>query len=111
MRVVGPEADPALEAGNVRLRTALYLPTLTAIRFNPVLKAFYGRLVAAGKPKMRAVGACMRKRVIIRHGVLRTRPRSTCRGLQELSIDINASWFGARVETGHSLHRPADIRP
>jgi transposase len=61
------------KAGNIRLRTALYLPTLTAIRFNPVLKAFYGRLVAAGKPKMRAVGACMRKLVMICYGVLRTR--------------------------------------
>jgi transposase len=61
------------KAGNARLRTALYLPTLTAIRFNPVLKAFYARLLAAGKPKMRAVGACMRKLVMICYGVLKNR--------------------------------------
>ena len=61
------------KAGNVRLRTALYLPTLTAIRFNPVLKAFYARLVEAGKPKMQAVGACMRKLVMICYGVLKNR--------------------------------------
>ena len=61
------------KAGNARLRTALYLPTLTAIRFNPVLKAFYDRLIAAGKPKMQAVGACMRKLVMICYGVLKNR--------------------------------------
>ncbi len=61
------------ESGNARLRTALYLPTLTAVRFNPALKAFFDRLVAAGKPKMQAVGACMRKLVMICYGVLRNR--------------------------------------
>ena len=61
------------KAGNARLRTALYLPTLTAIRFNPVLKAFFDRLVKAGKPKMQAVGACMRKLVMICYGVLKNR--------------------------------------
>src|SRR5439155_4580745 len=61
------------KAGNARLRTALYLPTLTAIRFNPVLKAFYARLVAGGKPKMQAIGACMRKLVMICYGVLKNR--------------------------------------
>src|SRR6185503_8424938 len=44
--------------GNARLRKALFLPTQTAIRFNPLLKAFFTRLVAAGKAKMAAVGAC-----------------------------------------------------
>jgi hypothetical protein len=56
-----------------RLRTALDLPTLTAIRFNPVLQGFFDRLVAAGKPRMQAVGACMRKRVMICYGVLKNR--------------------------------------
>jgi transposase len=61
------------KAGNARLRKALDLPTRTAIRFNPVLKAFFQRLVAAGKPKMQAVGACMRKLLMIGYGVLRGR--------------------------------------
>jgi transposase len=61
------------KAGNARLRTALYLPTLTAVRFNPVLKGFFARLVAAGKPKMQAVGACMRKLVMVCYGVLKNR--------------------------------------
>jgi transposase len=61
------------KAGNARLRKALYLPTLTAIRFNPLLQGFFGRLVATGKPKMRAVGACMRKLAMLCYGVLKTR--------------------------------------
>jgi transposase len=61
------------KAGNARLRTALYLPTLTAVRFNPVLKGFFERLVAAGKPRMQAVGACMRKLLMICYGVLKNR--------------------------------------
>jgi transposase len=61
------------KAGNARLRKALYLPTLTAIRFNPLLEGFFGRLVAAGKPKMQAVGACMRKLVMLCYGVLKNR--------------------------------------
>ncbi len=61
------------KAGNARLRKALYLPALTAVRFNPALKAFYERLVAAGKPKMCALGACMRKLVMIAYGVLKNR--------------------------------------
>jgi transposase len=51
----------------------LYLPTLTAVRFNPVLKGFFDRLVAAGKPRMQAVGACMRKLVMLCYGVLKNR--------------------------------------
>src|SRR5262249_37930726 len=53
------------KAGNARLRKALYLPALTAIRFNPLLKALFERLVAAGKARMAAVGACMRKLLMI----------------------------------------------
>ena len=61
------------KAGNPRLRKALFLPTQTAVRFNPLLRGFFDRLVAAGKPKMQAIGACMRKLVMIAYGVLRNR--------------------------------------
>ena len=62
------------KAGNARLRTALYLPTLTAIRFNPILRGFFVRLVEdGGKPKMQAVGACMRKLIMLCYGVLKSR--------------------------------------
>ena len=61
------------KAGNARLRKALFLPTQTAVRFNPLLRGFFARLVAAGKPTMQAVGACMRKLVMICFGVLKNR--------------------------------------
>jgi transposase len=61
------------KAGNARLRKALYLPTLSAIRSNPLLRGLFERLVAAGKPKMQAVGACMRKLVMLCYGVLKNR--------------------------------------
>lgn len=57
--------------GSARLRLALYFPALTAIRFNPVLRALAKRLQAAGKPKMVVVGAAMRKLLHIAYGVLK----------------------------------------
>jgi transposase len=47
--------------GNARLRTALYLATLSAAQYNPVIKPFYERLRAAGKPKKVARCAAARK--------------------------------------------------
>ncbi len=48
-------------SGHKRLRTALYLATLNAVRFNPVIKRFYERLRAAGKPPKVARCAAARK--------------------------------------------------
>ena len=48
-------------AGNAYLRQALYMSALTAAHQDPYLSAFYRRLVAAGKPKMQALVAVMRK--------------------------------------------------
>jgi transposase len=47
--------------GNSRLRTALYMATLSAARYNPAITAFYQRLRAAGKPKKVARCAAARK--------------------------------------------------
>lgn len=47
--------------GNVQLRSALYMPTLTAVRKNPWLKRFYERLISHGKPPKLALIAAMRK--------------------------------------------------
>jgi transposase len=58
------------KAGNVRLRKALFMPALVAIRYNPVIKAFYERLLKKGKKKMVAVAAAMRKLLHIIFGVL-----------------------------------------
>lgn len=48
-------------SGHKRVRTALYLATFNAVRFNPVIKAFYERLRAAGKPSKVARCAAARK--------------------------------------------------
>jgi transposase len=47
--------------GNGRLRTALYMATLSAARYNPAIKTFYHRLRAAGKPQQVARCAAARK--------------------------------------------------
>jgi transposase len=51
--------------GRAHVRATLYMGTLVAVRHNPVLKAFYERLVAAGKAKKVALTACMRKLLTI----------------------------------------------
>jgi transposase len=52
-------------AGRIRIRSALYMPTLSAIRWNPIIRNFYNRLTATGKPEKLAVVACMRKLIHI----------------------------------------------
>jgi transposase len=47
--------------GRASVRATLYMSTLVAVRYNPVLKAFYERLRAAGKAAKVALTACMRK--------------------------------------------------
>ena len=47
--------------GNKHLRTALFIPAMVAIRHEPHVKAFYNKLVAAGKKKKQAIIAVMRK--------------------------------------------------
>ena len=51
--------------GRSQVRAALYMATLVATRYNPVLRAFYQRLCDAGKPKKVALTACMRKLLTI----------------------------------------------
>ncbi|MGH7184859.1 MAG: IS110 family transposase, partial [Pseudomonadota bacterium] len=50
-----------IAGGRFELRRALYMATLTATRHNPAIRAFYQRLLAAGKLKKVALIACMRK--------------------------------------------------
>jgi transposase len=57
--------------GNRRLRTALYLATLSAARHNPVIRSFYQRLCAAGKPKKVARCAAARKLLLLAWAVVK----------------------------------------
>lgn len=59
--------------GRAKIRHALYMATLVASRFNPVIRAFYRRLVAGGKPKLVALVASMRKLLTILNAMLRDR--------------------------------------
>ena len=59
--------------GRAQVRRTLYMATLTAVRYNPVLKSYYERLLGAGKRKKVALVACMRKlltmlNAIAKHG-------------------------------------------
>jgi transposase len=54
------------------VRSALPMATLSAVRFNPVLKAFYDRLLAAGKPKKVALTACAHKLLRLLNAMART---------------------------------------
>ncbi len=54
-----------IQGGRASIRTVLYMATLSATQCNPVIKAFYKKLVAQGKHKKIALTACMRKFITI----------------------------------------------
>ena len=58
--------------GRATVRAVLYMATLAAIRFNPVIAAFHARLLAAGKLPMVAIVACMRKLLTILNAMVRS---------------------------------------
>jgi transposase len=64
-----------IAGGRAAARTALFLAALVASRHNPVLKHFYARLLAAGKPKMVALIAVARKTLTILNAMIRDRTR------------------------------------
>ena len=57
--------------GRAQVRHTLYMATLTAVRYNPMLRVFYERLRAAGKAAKVALVACMRKLLTILNAMLR----------------------------------------
>lgn len=57
--------------GRAPVRNVLYMATVAALKFNPVIRTFYARLVAAGKPKKVALTACMRKLLTILNAMLK----------------------------------------
>jgi transposase len=65
----------AIYGGRASVRAALYMAALVATRCNPAIKAFYRRLLAAGKPKKLALVACMRKLLIMLNHMVRTGQR------------------------------------
>lgn len=58
--------------GRANVRSALYMASLSAVRHETTIRAFYERLVAAGKPKKVALVACMHKLLTIMNAVIKS---------------------------------------
>ena len=54
------------------MRTTLYMAALSAIRYNPVIKIFYERLLAKGTLKKVALVACMHKMLTIMNAIVKS---------------------------------------
>jgi transposase len=60
-----------ISGGRQPVRCALYMATLSAVRHDRILKAFYTRLLAAGKKPLVAMTACMRKLIVLMNHLLK----------------------------------------
>ena len=60
-----------IKGGRGEVRAALYMATLVAIRFNPVIREYYERLLSRGKVRKAAMVACMSKMLIILNAMMR----------------------------------------
>ncbi|HEX4139848.1 MAG TPA: IS110 family transposase [Candidatus Methylacidiphilales bacterium] len=67
-----------IAGGRTALRTGLWMPTLVAAQHNPILKAFYQRLISRGKPAKVALIATARKLLIHLNSLLKSPPFSPC---------------------------------
>ena len=70
------QGERHIKGGRRKLRNALFMPCLgAATQHNPVLKAFYQRLLAKGKKKKVALIACMRKLIVILNTMITRREK------------------------------------
>ena len=60
-----------IRGGRHKIRTVLFVSTMSAIQCHPTIKPMYQKLVAAGKPKKVAIVACMRKQLVILNTMVR----------------------------------------
>ena len=67
----GQRGVRSIGGGRSAVRNALYMATLTAVRYDRILKEFYQRLLAAGKKPLVAMTACMRKLIILMNRLLK----------------------------------------
>lgn len=61
-----------ISGGRSAVRAALYMPAISAIQHNPVIRALYQRLVQAGKHHYVAITACMRKMLVILNAMIKS---------------------------------------
>ncbi len=96
-------------SGNGRLRTAAYLATLSAVRYNPMLRAFYQRLRAAGKPVKVARCAVARKLLHLAWALVTKRqrfdparhPPSSGKGLTTNTVSLGSGGLGSSLMRTH----------
>ena len=62
-----------IRGGRPAVRAALYMATLSAVRFNPTIRDHYNKLLSVGKKKKVALTACMRKLLLVLHAMVRER--------------------------------------
>ena len=62
-----------IKGGRANVRRKLYMAAVASLRHNPMIKGFYDRLVAAGKPPKLALTACMRKILTILNAMMKNR--------------------------------------
>jgi transposase len=62
----------AIAGGRTSVRNVLFMATLAAVRWNPVLKAHYQQMLSRGRPKKVAIVACMRRLLAILNAIIRT---------------------------------------
>ena len=92
----------AVWGGRPEVRTLLYMSTIAAIRCNSVIRTFYQRLRAAGKPAKVAITACMRKLLTILNAMVRTQTmwdENFCKNLHpKLDKEHNCSGVRKLIE-------------
>ena len=80
--------------GRARVRSALYMSSLSAVRHNPEIRELYERLVGAGKPKKVALTACMRKLLLTLNSVLKRGSLWQLRPLEHADADSSGQISG-----------------
>ncbi|WP_284294716.1 transposase, partial [Piscinibacter gummiphilus] len=65
------QGDRVIWGGRAQVRRALYMAAVSAMRCNPVIRAFYKHLRSQGKPAKVALTACMRKLLVIMNAMLK----------------------------------------
>ena len=75
-----------VQGGRASVRAVLYMAALVATKRNAVIRTFYLRLLAAGKPKKLALVACMRKLLTILNVMVRTAQRWSVDGSSEVLL-------------------------
>ena len=96
----------AVWGGRARVRTVLYMGALVASRYNPVIREFYQRLLAAGKSRKVALTACMRKLLAILNGMVKSGPRDD-RVLTSKTVALVTSLSSAFPEDAVSAAPPS----